>query len=373
MIYFDNAATTITKPDCVINADKYALSHLCANAGRGSHSASIKAATLLFEARKAVKKLTYCDDVAFTFNCTDALNTVLFGTAKKGGHVITTIYEHNSTLRPLEELGRRMGVTYTAVKPNSHGIIDPADIERAIKPNTYLIAVNHASNVTGAVAPVTQIGGIARRRSIPFLIDGAQSVGYLDVNMREIGCNFLCFAPHKGLHGPQGIGCLCVRGNPALQPLRYGGTGTQSHSLYQPTDFPEGFESGTLPVHSIFALIAAINHNMNLSLTAKRNLAHCGDLLKSELGKLSNVKIYGKYNTLPNLISFNVNGMNAAPVGDILNDQYDIAVRCGLQCAPLCHKFLGTLDRGVVRVSLSYDNNVGEVEFFLKAMHEICK
>lgn len=373
MIYFDNAATTLIKPDCVIKAEEYAMRRLCANSGRGSHSSAIKAAEIVFQARKAVKSITECDETVFTFNCTDALNTVLFGTAVKGGHVVTTVYEHNSTLRPLEELKKRMGVQYTAVVPNGHGVIDPAEIERAIRPNTYLIAVNHASNVTGAVAPVTNIGNIARRHGILYLIDGAQSVGYLDVNMREIGCNYLCFSPHKGLHGPQGIGCLCLRGNAPLKPFRFGGTGTSSHTLSQPSDIPEGMESGTLPVQSAFALIAAISHYKKLSLAAKRNLAACGDMLRTELCKMPAVKVYGKFNTLPNIVCFNVVKTNAAAVGDILNDQYDIAVRCGLHCAPLCHRFLGTIDGGAVRASLSYHNTASEVEFFIKAVREICK
>lgn len=373
MIYFDNAATTLIKPECVLKADEYATKNLCANAGRGSHSAAIKAAQIVYEARKAVKNFVFCDDVAFTFNCTDALNTVLFGTAKKNGHIVTTVYEHNSTLRPIHELSKRMNIRYTAVRPNAHGIIDPAEIERAIRPNTYLIAVNHVSNVTGAVAPVTQIGNIAKRHGIPYLIDGAQSVGYLDVNMREIGCNYLCFSPHKGLHGTQGLGCLCVRGATNLRPLRFGGTGTSSHTLDQPTDFPEGFESGTLPVNSIFALIAAITHYKRQSLTVKRNLSACGDMLRSELSKISGVRIYGKYNVLPSIVCFNLQKTDASSVGNILNDQYDIAVRSGLHCAPLCHTFLGTINSGAVRASLSYHNTVNEVEFFIKAIHEICR
>lgn len=373
MIYFDNAATTLDKPESVIKACDYALRSLSANAGRGSHSLAIKAASIVYSARKVVKDLVGCDDVIFTFNCTDALNTVLFGYYRPHGHVVTTVYEHNSTLRPLRELYKRYGVEFTAVVPNKHGIIDPADIERAIRPNTYLIAVNHASNVTGSVAPVNRIGGIARKHGIPFLVDGAQSVGYLDVDMREINCNYLCFSPHKGLHGPQGIGCLCTFGSPPLKPVKFGGTGSASHTLEQPADVPEGFESGTLPVHNIFALIAAVTHHKRLSSSSMRNLASCGDMLRNELGKLPKIKIYGKHNVLPNIVTFNVSGMNAAAVGDILSEQYDIAVRCGLHCAPLCHKFLGTLDRGAVRASLSYENTEAEVEFFLNAMREIAK
>lgn len=373
MIYFDNASTTLIKPDCVIKAECYAAKNLCANAGRGSHAAAVKAADMVYRARKVVEKLTSCDDVAFTFNCTDALNTVILGTAKRDGHVVTTAYDHNSTLRPLQALKNLCGVEFSAVVPDRNGVIDPTAIERAIRPNTYLIAVNHASNVTGAVTPVIEIGSIARRHGIPFLVDGAQSVGYLDVNMREIGCNYLCFSPHKGLHGAQGIGCLCIRDNPPLKPLRYGGTGTQSHTLSQPTEFPEGYESGTLPVNAIYTLIAAVTHFLKMPLSAKRTLADCGDALRAELSKLPKVKIYGRYNTLPNIVCFNIADMNAAAVGDILNEQYDTAVRCGLHCAPLCHKFLGTLEKGAIRASLSYHNTLSEVEFFVKAIREICK
>ncbi len=373
MIYFDNAATTFYKPDCVIKSCEYALKNLCANAGRGSHSRAVKAASMVYRARKAVESITACDDVIFTLNCTDALNAVLFGTARRGGHVVTTIYEHNSVLRPLNELGKRMGVKFTAVKPNSHGIIDPNDIERAIRPDTYMIVVNHASNVTGAVAPVTRIGGIANRHGLLYLVDGAQSVGYLDTDMREIGCDFLCFSPHKGLHGVQGVGCLCVRGTPDIKPFRFGGTGSASHALEQPDDIPDGFECGTMPVQNIYSLIAAVTHYKRMSQATKRNLAACGDLLRAELSEIRGIKIYGKYNVLPNIVTFNIDGMNAATVGDILNDQYDIAVRCGLHCAPLCHKFLGTLGVGAVRASLSYNNTRDEVEFFVKAIKEIAK
>lgn len=372
MIYFDNAATTLIKPECVVRSNCYALENLCANAGRGSHSRAIKAATMIYEARKAVRGLVNCDEVIFTFNCTDALNTVLFGTARRNGHIVTTAYEHNSVLRPLAEL-RARGVDFTVVQPDSHGVIASRDIERAIRPNTYLIAVNHVSNVTGSVAPVNLIGEIAKRRGILFLVDGAQSVGYVDTDMREIGCDYLCFSPHKGLHGAQGLGCLCLRGDAPLKPIKFGGTGTASNTVVQPTDIPEGFECGTLPVNSIFSLIAAVTHHKRLPISAKRDLGAIGDMLRSELSKINGVRIYGRYNVLPSIVAFNVENVNSAAVGDILSEQYDIAVRCGLHCAPLCHKYYGTFETGAVRASLSYHNTAQEVEFFIKAIREIAK
>ncbi len=370
MIYFDNAATTLHKPDCVLRANAYALKNLCANAGRGSHSASAKAAGILYEARKSVRAYIGCDEVIFTFNCTDALNTVIFGTARRG-HVVTTAYEHNSVLRPLEELSKRGMISYTVVEPDMHGVIDPKAIERAIRPDTYLIAVNHVSNVTGTVAPVTQIGNIARRYGILYLLDGAQSVGYMDVNMREIGCDYICFSPHKGLHATQGIGCLCVKNGAPLKPFKFGGTGTASHTVEQPFDIPEGFECGTLPVNAAYALIAAVSYKKRQPLSATRDLAACGEALRSGLEKINGVRLYGKYNTIPSIACFNIEGMNASLVGDILNEQYDVAVRCGLHCAPLCHRYLGTMGTGAVRASLSYCNTEKEVEFFLKAVAEI--
>ena len=371
MIYFDNAATTLVKPEGVIKADSYALGHLCANAGRGSHSAAVKAASIVYEGRKAVQKLVDADEVIFGLNCTEALNTALFGTARYGGHVVTTAYEHNSVLRPLHELKRRIGIDFTVVQPDKHGVIDPADIESAIRPNTYLIVVNHVSNVTGVVAPVTQIGNIARRHNLLYLVDGAQSVGYLDVSMRELGCNYLCFSPHKGLHGPQGVGCLCVKNGSPLKPFKFGGTGTASHTVEQPDDIPEGFECGTLPVHSIYALIAAINCHNSRPRGAGARLIALGEKLRSELLKINGVRLYGRVNALATIACFNIDGINSATVGDILSEQYDIAVRCGLHCAPLCHKYYGTLNTGAVRASLSYHNTDAEVEFFIKAISEI--
>lgn len=372
MIYFDNAATTLVKPEAVIRADTYALKSLCANAGRGSHSSAVRAANIIFRAREAVKKLVGCDEVIFTFNCTDALNTAIFGTAKKG-HVVTTAYEHNSVLRPLHELATRGTIEYTAVQPDKYGVIDAEKIENAIRPDTYLIIVNHVSNVTGAVAPVTSIGAIAKRHGIPLLVDGAQSVGYCDVNMKASNCDYLCFSPHKGLHGTQGIGCLCIKGNPPLAPYRFGGTGTLSHSIAQPADIPEGFECGTLPVNAIYALLCAINYHNKRPISERRNLASCGEFLREELKNTNGITLYGKYNLLPSIICFNSDSYDAATIGDILNEQYDIAVRCGLHCAPLCHEFLGTAKTGAVRVSLSYHNTRAECEFFVKALREITR
>lgn len=371
MIYFDNAATTLVKPECVIKAEGYALKNLCANAGRGSHAAALKAASIVYAGRKAVRNLVAADEVIFTGNCTDALNTAIFGTAKRGGHVVTTVYEHNSVLRPLSALSKNFGVRYTAVAPNSHGMIDPADIENAVRPDTYMIIVNHVSNVTGAVAPVTQIGNVARKRGLIYLVDGAQSVGYIDVNMREIGCDMLCFAPHKGLHATQGLGCLCVRGDVQLRPFKYGGTGTASHTVEQPVDIPEGFECGTLPVQSIFALIAAVNYHTHRSRGKSAELVRLGERMRAALAEIKGVRLYGRYGIMPTIACFNIEGMNAAATGDILGEQYDIAVRCGLHCAPLCHKYLGTLGIGAVRASLSYHNTPDEVEFFIKAVNEI--
>ncbi len=372
MIYFDNAATTLIKPDGVIKANDYALKNLCANAGRGSHAASMKAASLVYKARKSVCALVGADETVFTFNCTDALNTAIFGTARRG-HVITTAFEHNSVLRPLEELRRRGIITYTVVTPDSHGVIDPVDIEKAVTRDTYMIVVNHISNVSGVVAPVSAIGLVAKRHGLIYLLDGAQSIGYEDTDMRKIGCDMMCFSPHKGLHGVQGLGCLCIRKNIRINPVRFGGTGTNSHSLEQPSEVPDGLECGTLPVNAIYSLISAINYHNSLGIAEKRNLSECGNFIRNELKNIRGVKLYGKYNLLPSIVCFNIDGMNASAVGDILNEQYDIAVRCGLHCAPLAHKYYGTLSTGSVRASLSYHNTATEAEFFVKAIYEIAK
>lgn len=372
MIYFDNSATTHFKPVSVINAAVNAMKFLSANPGRSGHSASVKAGMLVYRTRQQVARLVNGDAgrVIFTLNCSDALNMAILGSARRGGHVVTTMCEHNSVLRPLYELQREGVIELTVLAPDESGHVSAAAVEAALRKNTYLVAVGSVSNVTGAVAPVHEIGRVCHKRGVLFLCDAAQSGGYTDIDVADSRIDMLALAPHKGLHAPMGVGVLVLSERARLNPIRFGGTGTMSESVYQPMDVPEGFETGTLPLPAIAGLNAGIAWVTENAHTHRQKLSYLTDYVLDGLRAISGVKIY-----TPKLhgaiAAFNVKDFKSEHVADILNAEYDIAVRSGLHCAPKMHEFLGTTMQGVVRASLGCDNTLEQCDFFLKAIREI--
>lgn len=376
MIYFDNAATSGAKPPEVIHAAVNAMEHLSANPGRSGHSLSLKAGLLVYSVRKKAAELlgASCPErIIFTLNCTQALNTALLGTAVTGGHVVTTANEHNSVLRPLFHLQRLGRITVSVVPPEQNGAVSASAIERALTPRTYLVAVNHISNVTGAVAPLDEIGNLCRKHRLRLLVDGAQSVGYGELNMREQNIDYLAVAPHKGLHALQGVGILALGDDAPVRPILFGGTGTQSESVFQPAEFPEALESGTLPTPAIAALGAAITHNQKTRGATRRKLRDLSAYILGELARIPGVHIYNPPGLYNGMVSFTIDGLSSMDAGNILNTQYDVAVRGGLHCAPLIHRRLGTLQSGIVRASLGYDNTEEEASFFIRAVREMAE
>ena len=373
MIYLDNAATTYFKPTSVINAVGTALKYLSANPGRSSHSLAVKAGMMIEDTRESAAKMfgTTPDKVVFTLNCTDALNTAIFGTAKKGGHIVTTVLEHNSVLRPLMRL-KELGIAdYTALSPLVGGFVSAEQIASALRPNTYMIIVNHISNVTGAPQPIADIGYLAEKYGLLFLVDGAQSIGYTSVNMERDKINLLAVAPHKGLHAPQGVGMLLIR-KATVRPFRYGGTGTES-AKPQPTEPPEALESGTLPTPAIAGLNAALKYTAENGEENRKRLNGLFYYTMGELSKISGVRLYTRKEYGGPTIAFTVRGMTSAEAGNILADEYDICVRTGLHCAPLAHKHYGTLKDGMVRAAVGIENTADEINFFLQAVSEIAR
>ena len=373
MIYLDNAATTYFKPTPVINAVGSTLKYLSANPTRSSHSLAVKAGMLVEDTRENAAKMfgTTPDKVVFTLNCTDALNTAIFGTAKKGGHIVTTVLEHNSVLRPLMRL-KELGIAdYTALSPLVGGFVSAEQIASALRPNTYMIIVNHISNVTGAPQPIADIGYLAEKYGLLFLVDGAQSIGYTSVNMERDKINLLAVAPHKGLHAPQGVGMLLIR-KATVRPFRYGGTGTES-AKPQPTEPPEALESGTLPTPAIAGLNAALKYTAENGEENRKRLNGLFYYTMGELSKISGVRLYTRKEYGGPIIAFTVRGMTSAEAGNILADEYDICVRTGLHCAPLAHKHYGTLKDGMVRAAVGIENTADEINFFLQAVSEIAR
>lgn len=374
-IYFDNAATSSPKPQCVIDAVHRALTKFNANPGRSGHRAALEAGRTVQQARERLQQLLGAEEasgVIFTFNCTDSLNLAIKGSLNRGDHVITTLLEHNSVLRPLNELAERGRISLTMLPPRPDGFIDPDDVRAAIRPDTRLIVMTHASNVTGAIQPVAAVGQLAREHGIRYLIDGAQALGCLPVNVRALHCDLYAFPGHKSLLGPQGTGGLYIRPGTGLHTLREGGTGSSSDSMRQPPERPERFESGTVNLPGIAGLGAGceyVSERLSQIMSHERELTGA---LYEGLSRIKGVEIYSPRaeSARAGIVSFNLDSLSSSQTADALA-QADIAVRGGLHCAPGAHRFLGTLRRGAVRASVGHANTFDEVEDFLRTVRKV--
>lgn len=376
-IYFDNAATSSPKPPEVLERVSAALTEFNANPGRSGHSAALSAAREVLSARERLASLMNAGEetnIAFAFNCTDALNLAIKGALRYGDHVITTQLEHNSVLRPINALAARGRISLSIVSPRADGFVDPEDIRASIRKNTRLIAVTHASNVTGAIQPVAAIGELARREGILYLIDGAQAIGATPVNVRALSCDLYAFPGHKSLLGPMGTGGLYIRPGVVLRTLREGGTGTDSESMLQPDERPERYESGTLNLPGIAGLgagCAFVAKRVSAIMSHERELTGA---LYEGLSAIRGAEIYSPREEAARagIVSFNLPEMTSSDVADRLG-RMGIAVRGGLHCAPGAHRFLGTLRRGAVRASVGYANTFEEVDAFLNAVNAIVR
>ena len=369
MIYFDNAATGGQKPDSVLSAVSSAVK-LCANPGRSGHKLSLSCANLVQSCRRELCSFFdgYSPErVIFTKNCTEALNIALFGALKAGDHVITTPMEHNSVLRPLQYL-QKSGVISYDICTLSQGNVCASDIQKLLRPNTKLVAMTGASNVTGALPPIAEI-----RRVLPdsvlLLVDGAQSAGHVPLSMRDLGVDMLALAGHKGMLGIQGSGALLFSDRVELSPLLHGGTGSMSVSLEMPDFYPDALEAGTLAFPAILSLLEGVRHlSLYFEQVRKKNYA----LTEYLLNGLKNLPIYQPYSN-PNacgIVAFAHKNMQSEYLASVLSSTYDIAVRGGLHCAPLMHDALGT-QSGLVRVSFSHFNSTGEIDELLSALKEL--
>lgn len=369
MIYFDNAATGGFKPSAATEAAVTTIKYLKANPGRSGHRLSVRGAETVENTRLTLASMFGAPDpdrVIFTKNATEALNTLLLGTAKRGGHIITTVYEHNSVLRPLAHLKSEYGVTCTFLD----GEDLYSEIKAAINENTYLVIINHVSNVTGKEQDLAAAAKAIEGTGIMLAVDAAQSAGHTEINISELKINALCSAGHKGMCGIMGSGFLIFDTDTEINPITFGGTGTESLSETQPEFYPERLESGTLNLPAIAALgEAAIYVKNNLRLFGE-TLFTLTDALIDELNHTDNVKVYSKPNKY-GIVSFSVAGYGSGEVADILSREYDVAVRGGLHCAPLIHKKLGTEETGLVRASLAPQNTLREVYAFVKAVRRI--
>lgn len=372
MIYLDNAATTNYKPQCVIDAVTECMTKYPFNPNRSGNKEALELQQRLYDARKKLS-LMYGNDsenhVAFTSGCTQALNLAILGNAKRG-HIIITCAEHNSVLRPVMQLKRKGYVEVSVASPNENGEITVEDIARLIRRDTYMLCVNHVSNVTGKYQNIEEIGAYARKRNLILLVDCAQSAGYVPLDMAKRNVDLVAVAGHKGLHGIQGAGALIFNNRAVPRPITFGGTGTESHLYYQPNTVPDCLESGTLPTPAIMAMSAGIDYWLDNWKANRENIIETQQIILDGLSKIDGVKLYSQSN-LSGVIAFNVRNKDSNEVADTLSQEYDIAVRGGLQCAPLMHKWLGTLEQGVVRASVSCVTTKEECHAFIDAIEQI--
>lgn len=376
MIYLDNAATTWPKPETVYQAMLEAVRDKGANPGRGSHNLAREAGRIIYETRELLAQLFNVADPAriiFTCNATDSLNLALKGFLQAGDHVITSSMEHNAMARPLKILEEK-GVEVTYLACTEEGILSPCQVAEAIKENTKLVALNHASNVVGTIQPIEEIGQITRTKGIKFLLDAAQTAGVLLLDVEKIGIDLLAFPGHKSLLGPQGTGGLYIREGIDLVPAREGGTGGNSESFYLPEILPDRYESGTPNTPGIAGLGAGVKFILEKGIAKIRE--HEEELTKQFLRGLKTIekiKVYGVQDSTRQapVVALNIGEEGSSEIAFILDKAFGIAVRAGLHCAPLAHKTIGTLDQGVVRFSFGYFNTAEEIEYTLDSLQKI--
>jgi cysteine desulfurase / selenocysteine lyase len=378
-IYLDNAATSWPKPEAVYRAVDDYQRRLGAPAGRGSYAEAAETERLVGSCRKRIAALLGAADparIVFTLNGTDALNLALHGLLRASDHVVTTVCEHNSILRPLRFLSSERGVTVTYVSSDGQGYVDPEEIRRAINPATRLIAMHHGSNVTGAIQPAAEVGRIAAERGVFYLLDAAQTLGYQPLDVNSIGCHLLAAPGHKGLLGPLGTGVLYLA--PGMErhvlPTRQGGTGTRSDEESQPTTLPDRYEAGNPNVPGIVGLEAGASYlTEQAGGPAHSQMNALTGRLLSGLAESSGVRLYGpRYGkSRLGVVSLNVAGYDAQELAALLDSQWSIQARAGLHCAPRMHAALGTAPSGTLRLSLGHFTTVEDIDAAIRAIGEV--
>lgn len=377
MIYLDNAATTMQKPEEVIEAVVQAM-HSMGNAGRGAHSASLEASRTIYDTRELLCRFFGGTDprrLVFTSNSTESLNIAIKGLFEPGDHVITTMLEHNSVLRPLYEMEKR-GVELTIIPADKKGVIDYNDIEKAIRPNTKAVVCTHGSNLTGNLVDIERIGKITRKNRLLLVVDASQTAGVFPIDVEKMQIDVLCFTGHKGLLGPQGTGGMYVREGIQIRPLKSGGSGVQTYSKSHPAEMPTALEAGTMNGHGIAGLHAAVEYIQRTGIDQiRKREQECMKRFYEGVIQVPGVKVYGDFDDMNRcaIVSLNIGDYDSSEVSDELLTEYRISTRPGAHCAPLMHEALGTVEQGAVRFSFSHFTTDEEVDTAIKAIRELAE
>ena len=381
-IYLDNAATSWPKPEAVYAAVDHYQRELGATAGRGAYREADDVERRVRATRQRLVRLIGGEEpqrIVFTTNGTESLNLVLHGLLRPGDHVITSVVDHNSVLRPLRFLMEQRGIAVDRVPCDGRGIVDPASGAQAIRSSTRLIALVHASNVPGALQPVAEVGRIAAEHGVAYMVDAAQSLGHMPIDVRQVGAQFLAAPAHKGLLGPSGLGVLYIAPGyeRELLPLRQGGTGTQSDEDRQPDSLPDKYEPGNLNVPAVIGLGEGIAYLEQAGLENVRQ--HALTLTERLLGGFSEIRgvtVYGPRNAAEQLgvVSISVAGLDPREVAAMLDSSHRVQVRAGIQCAPYMHQALGTTRLGgTVRFSTSVFTSEQDVDVAVAAVADIAR
>lgn len=377
MIYLDNAATTMRKPEQVIQAVVQAMTSL-GNAGRGANEASLSAARVIYDTREKLCRFFHGENprqIVFTNNSTESLNIAIKGLLEPGDHVITTMLEHNSVLRPLYEMEKK-GAALTIIKADRQGRFSLDEMEGAIRPETKMIVCTNGSNLTGNYIDISQVGEIARRHGLLFVVDASQTAGVFPIDVQNMNVDVLCFTGHKGMLGPQGTGGMYVREGLEIKPLKSGGSGVQTYSKTHPREMPAALEAGTLNGHGIAGLRAAVEYieETGIDTIRAREQALMWRFYEG-VKDIPNVTIYGDFSGKERcaIVALNIGDYDSSEVSDALLTEYQISTRPGGHCAPLMHEALGTVEQGAVRFSFAHYNTEEEVDFAIKAVRELAQ
>jgi cysteine desulfurase / selenocysteine lyase len=381
LIYLDNSATTFPKPEAVYDfMDKFYREH-GVNPGRSGFDAALEAEEIVSNTRKLLTEFFNAEGdynrLTFSYNASDSLNMILQGLASKGDHVITTMLEHNSVLRPLHHLEMNEVISVTHVMFDEHGYVHPDDIKKAIRKNTKLVIVNHCSNVIGTVQPLAEIGRVCKEAGVLFIVDTTQSAGTIPIDMKTMGIDVVVFTGHKCLMGPTGIGGSFVTENVPVKYTRFGGTGVRSAQLTHLDEFPYRLECGTLNLVGVAGLNAGVKWVLENGIEHLHNKEMMlWDKLRKGIESIENVTTYCAESTDNHnaVLSFNIKNFEAGDVGTMLDVDYNIACRTGLQCAPKVHVGLGT-DKihGTVRMSVGPFNTEDHIDKAIQAVKEIAE
>jgi cysteine desulfurase family protein len=378
-IYADQAATTFPRPPEVVDAMINYMRDIGCSPGRGGYQKALDASRMVYDARSLLAVLfntSRPEQVVFTANVTTSLNLVIKGLLEEGDHVLVSSMEHNAVIRPLSRLARERYIRVEQLPCNLDGTLDTMQVKRALRPDTRLVILTHASNVTGTILPVYEVGELLAGTDTLFCVDAAQTAGTEEINISELHCDYLAFTGHKGLLGPPGIGGLCLseRAAEITAPLVEGGTGSRSEDEHQPDFLPDKFESGTSNVPGIAGLSAGVGLILKKGLsTIRREKKALTAAFIAGLTEIPGITVYGTKNPEQSVptISVNLEGIDNGDLSFMLEQAYGIMTRSGLHCAPLAHKTIGTFPQGTLRFSFGYQNTAQDVETILTALREI--